>query len=159
MASLQNQLLKAKELNKVELVSSLFDFIRSIEAEIKELNKKQINEFSIDIYGNALGFYSKATERITTDEWEQGLRREEDIKYAGDPFTLRDTGVFLDYGLFARVTDQLVTFGSTDPKTDEVLSNLLSKEIFGLTDTNLNFVIRNKILPFYIQHFRKTLDL
>lgn len=160
MATLQAQLNKAKTLNSENLATLLFEFIRSIESKIKDINEEQIFKFSSDIYGKALGFYSKATERITTEEWEAGLRKESEIKEAGTPFTLKDKGTFLDL-LYAKVSpsQKIITFGSSDPKTGEVLENLLSKSIFGLTDENLQNFIKTDLLPFYQNLARKQIGI
>lgn len=156
MATLQEQLEKANKLNEKTLITNLFTFIRSIEKQLVKLNKEQIHEFSSDIYGNALGFYSRATEYITTNDALLGKGNK--IKREGDPFDMEDTGDFLKQ-LYAKVSKDFITFGSTDPKTDLILENesLLSKELFGLTDENLTKVIKNVILPFYQSHVRTIL--
>lgn len=158
MATLQEQLEKVNKLDEETLVKTLFAFIRSIEKQLVKLNKEQIHEFSSDIYGNALGFYSRATEYITTNNALLG--RGNKIKREGDPFDMDDTGDFLSR-LYAKVSKDFITFGSSDPKTDTILENesLLSKELFGLTDENLTKVIKNVILPFYQDHVRSILGL
>ena len=65
MATLKEQLQRANQLTPEKVNQELFDFIRSIESELTALNKKQLNEESKDIYGDAIGFYSYATEVIT----------------------------------------------------------------------------------------------
>lgn len=133
-----------------DLVSKdLFDFIRSIEKYMVDLNKKQIYEDSQDVYGNAIGFYSRATELITGG-----------AKMAGDPFTGKDTGAWLSK-FYVSVQDGIFFFGSTDPKTDDILDSphWLSADLFGLTDDNLQLVIDDKILPFILQFFRQSLGL
>jgi len=125
---------------------------------LADLNRTQIFEFSTDVFGNALGFYSKATEQITTERALLG--HPGPIKKEGDPFDLKDTGVFLP-SIFARVSKDFVLFGASDPKTDDIMDNpnLLSKDIFGLTDVALTKVIQEKILPFYQRSTRKILRL
>ena len=149
MASFEEQLEKAKKLDKEVISADLFNFIRSIGRELVEMNKKQINEDSMDIYGNAIGFYGYATDLITGGAKKQG-----------DPFTGKDTGNWLDK-FYVTVLDGVFFFGSTDPKTDEILDSphWLSNDLFGLTDDNLNMVIETKLLPFIIDYYRKTLDL
>lgn len=114
-----------------------------------ELNKKQINEDSQDIYGKAIGFYSKATDILTNGQKEWGT-----------PFTGKDTGDWLSK-FYVTVLDDVFFFGSTDPKTDDILSspNWLSSSLFGLTDKNLKDVIDTKILPFVLKNSREKIGL
>lgn len=114
-----------------------------------ELNKKQINEDSQDIYGKAIGFYSKATDILTNGQKEWGT-----------PFTGKDTGDWLDK-FYVTVLDDVFFFGSTDPKTDDILSSphWLSSSLFGLTDKNLKDVIDTKILPFVLKNNREKIGL
>lgn len=158
MATLQAQLQKAQALKSNDVVNAIFRFIKTIEAELVELNRLQLFEKSEGITGDALGFYSKATEFITTNEALLGKGTK--IKRAGEPFDLEQTGVFLD-NLYAKVSNGVITFGSSDPKTDEILENpsLLTKSLFGLTEDNLNLFIRNTLLPFYQKYNRQKLDL
>jgi hypothetical protein len=114
-----------------------------------EMNKKQINDDSKDIYGKAIGFYSKATEIITNG-----------VKGAGEPFTGKDTGNWLN-SFYVTVQDSTFYFGSTDPKTDDILDSphWLSSSLFGLTDENLNLLIETKLKPFVLDYYRQKLDL
>lgn len=149
MANFQEQLQKAQGL-KPELISNeLFQFIKTLRDYMIELNKKQINQDSKDIYGKAIGFYSKATEIITNG-----------AKGAGEPFTGKDTGSWLD-GFYVTVLNDTFYFGSTDPKTDDILDSphWLSSSLFGLTDENLNVLIETRLKPFVIKNYRKKLDL
>lgn len=149
MATLKLQLEKANQIIPERVNQELFDFIRSIEADLTALNKKQLNEDSKDIYGDAIGFYSYATEVIT-----KGAKKK------GEPFDAKDTGAFLD-GLYAKIQGENIYFGSKDPKTKLILNsdNWLSKDLFGLSDENLNFIIQEKLKPFVIQLFRNTLEI
>ena len=98
MATLKDQLQKANRITPEKVNQELFNFIRSIESELTALNKKQLNEDSKDIYGEAIGFYSYATEVITKG-----------AKKRGEPFDAKDTGAFLG-GLYAKVQGQNVFF-------------------------------------------------
>lgn len=149
MASFQDQLEKANSINEDLVTRALFEFIRSIEKELAELNRQQLNEKSKDIYGDAIGFYSYATEVITKGR-----------KKKGEPFDAKDTGSFLQK-LYAKIENNVIVFGSTDAKVDIILNsdNWLSKDLFGLTDEDLQKVIEDKIQPFTINHYRKQLDI
>ena len=149
MANFHTQLEKSKNINEIKISNDLFDYIRSISEELTELNVKQLNEDSKDIFGKSIGFYSEATELITGGK-----------KRKGDPFTAKDTGDFLK-GIYANVFKDNVLFGSSDPKTDDILDSpdWLSNDLFGLTDENLKEVIENKILPFVLMNYRKELGL
>lgn len=149
MATFQEQLEKSKRIDAGTISDELFKFIKTVSAYMVELNKKQINEDSQDIYGKAIGFYSRATELITNG-----------AKGAGEPFTGKDTGSFLDK-FYVTVLDDVFYFGSTDPKTDDILDSphWLSSSLFGLTDKNLKEVIETKIQPFVLNYYRKEIGL
>jgi len=114
-----------------------------------ELNKAQINKDSQDIYGKAIGFYSKATDILTNGQKEWGT-----------PFTGKDTGNWLDK-FYVTVLDDVFFFGSTDPKADDIHDSphWLSQSLYGLTDENLKDVIDTKIKPFVMNYNRKQLGL
>jgi uncharacterized protein (UPF0335 family) len=149
MANFQDQLIKANRIDANTVSKELFDFIRSISKELVELNKRQINQDSQDIYGKAIGFYSRATEFLTLGQ-----------KKAGQPFTGEDTGEWLSR-FYVTVLDNTFFFGSSDPKTDDILDspNWLSSDLFGLTDENLQMVIDTNFLPFILNYYRTSLDL
>jgi uncharacterized protein (UPF0335 family) len=149
MASFHQQLQKSTAIQPEKLSNELFQFIKSLSAYMVEMNKKQINDDSKDIYGKAIGFYSKATEIITNG-----------VKGAGEPFTGKDTGNWLN-SFYVTVQDSTFYFGSTDPKTDDILDSphWLSSSLFGLTDENLNLLIETKLKPFVLDYYRQKLDL
>jgi len=149
MATFQQQLERSKTVSSEIISRELFEFIKTVSDYMVELNKKQINQDSQDIYGKAIGFYSKATELITNG-----------AKGAGEPFTGKDTGDWLSK-FYVTVLDDVFFFGSTDPKTDDILDspNWLSSSLFGLTDKNLKEVIETKFLPFVLKNNRQKLGL
>jgi len=149
MANIEEHFELIKGINEAVVSRELFDFIRSIESDFVDLNRKQLNENSKDIYGQAIGFYSKATEVITKG-----------AKKAGEPFDAKDTGSFLNK-MYARIEQDRVVFGSTDSKVELIMNsdNWLSHDLFGLTDDDLNKVINEKVLPFMIDNYRKHLGL
>jgi len=149
MATLYQQLQKAKKLNHNKVSKDIFRYIRSIEKYIVDLNRDQIEKDSQDIYGKAIGFYSQATDLIT------GGR-----KKAGDPFTGKDTGNWLK-AFYMQEVSGVLRFNSSDPKTSVILKSdaWLSDELFGLTDENLQKVIDEKLLPFFLEYIRKELDI
>ena len=65
MANFQQQLEKSKKLNPDIISAELFTFIKSISKYLIDMNKEQINKNSEDIFGNSIGFYSRATEFIS----------------------------------------------------------------------------------------------
>lgn len=158
MGTLLQQLEKAKRLSPEHLTEIIFDFLRTIEPLMTDLNHDQIFKSSSDIFGNPLGYYSKATEFITTNDALLG--RGTRIKKAGDPYDFKQKGIFLK-GVYAKVANDIVTFGSSDPKTDDILSNvrLLSKEFFGLTDEHKKEVILTQITPHLLKVSRQELGI
>lgn len=149
MAGFLEQREKCAKVRPEVIAAELFEFIRGVKEYLIDLNKKQIREDSQDIYGKAIGFYSKATEEISDGK-----------KKWGEPFTGDDTGSWLDHFYMAVVND-VFYFGSTDPKTDDILTSpdWLSHDLFGLTEEHLNMAIEQKFLPFILDYNRKALDL
>src|SRR5690606_24055140 len=108
---------KAKNLTPQRISNDLFRFIRTIENELAELNRIQLNERSKDVEENPIGFYSAATEYITLNNALLGKGNK--IKKEGDPFDLDDTGKFLP-SIFAKVQNDSIFFDATDEKKLEV---------------------------------------
>ena len=71
-----------------------------------------------------------------------------------------ETGDFFK-GFYMQEVAGVLSFGSTDPKTSEILSSesWLSDELFGLSDENLKEVIENRLLPFFMEHCRVILEI
>jgi hypothetical protein len=149
MATLQEQLTKAKKLQPNKLQTDLFKFIKSIEKELLDKNKNQIFNNSKDINGKPIGFYSYATEVISKGK-----------KKKGEPFTGFDTGDFFK-GFYMQEVSGVLRFGSSDSKTQTILSskNWLSDDIFGLSDEDLKEVIETRLLPFFIENSRNILEI
>jgi uncharacterized protein (UPF0335 family) len=149
MATLQEQLTKAKKLQAKSLQNDLFRFIKRIEKELLDRNKDQIVNESKDIFGNPIGFYSYATEVISRGR-----------KKKGEPFTGYETEDFFK-GFYMQEVAGVLRFGSTDPKTSKILSSesWLSDELFGLSDENLKEVIEKRLLPFFIDNCRAILAI
>lgn len=136
----------AAKLTPNKVISDLFNFIRTLENEMAQFNRAKIFIDSEDIEGKALGFYSPATEVISGGK-----------KKAGDPYNLFETGDFLG-SIFAKVEKESVFFDATDPKTTEIFKNLLTTNIFGLSDADLNRVIQERILPFFLDYYHAKLN-
>lgn len=149
MATLQEQLTKAKKLQAKSLQNDLFRFIKRIEKELLDRNKDQIVNESKDIFGNPIGFYSYAIEVISRGR-----------KKKGEPFTGYETEDFFK-GFYMQEVAGVLRFGSTDPKTSKILSSesWLSDELFGLSDENLKEVIEKRLLPFFIDNCRAILAI
>ena len=149
MATLQEQLTKAKKLQPSRLQNDLFNFIKSIEKQLLDKNKDQIFNDSKDINGKPIGFYSYATEVISKGK-----------KKKGEPFTGFDSGDFFK-GFYMQEVSGVLRFGSSDSKTQTIINseNWLSDEIFGLSDENLKEVIEKRLLPFFIENSRNILEI
>ncbi len=136
---------KALKLTPQKISNDLFNFIRTLEVVLADYNVDRLFNSSEDIFGKPIGFYSKGTELITN-----GRKKE------GQPFNLKETGEFLEK-LFAKVQKDSIFFDSSDTKKQDVLRNLLTPNIFGLQDEDLNRVIKEKLLPFFLRYFKKNL--
>lgn len=149
MANFNQQLVKAKTLNPDKVSKALFRFIKSIEKQILDRNKEQLYEDSQDIHGQAIGFYSFATEQITKGR-----------KKKGEPFDAKDSGDLFKQ-MYMQEVSGVIRFGSKSPHLADIFKSKswLSKDILGLTDENLNEIIQTELLPFIINHFRNTLEI
>jgi len=145
MATFQEAQQIALKLTPKKIVSDTFRFIRSIEKELAAYNRSTLFDDSEDIFGKPIGFYSYATQLATNGE-----------KIKGDPFNLKDTGKFLEE-LYADVDEDSIFFSTRDPKLNKVMENLLSENIFGLQDDDLEKVISERVLPFLLDYFHKHL--
>lgn len=135
MATLLEQYQNAKKLTPEKIVSDVFKFIDAIKEELAAYNVATLHQDSEDIFGKPIGFYSPGTENITNGR-----------KKAGEPFDLLESGDFLE-SIFAKVQKDSVFFDASDSKKKEVFANLLSNNIFGLQEQDLNKVIQERILP------------
>lgn len=149
MANFQQQLEKAKQLSPEKVSKALFVFIRSIEKQILDKNREQLFEKSQDIHGDAIGFYSYATEQITNGR-----------KKKGEPFDAKESGDFFSK-MYIQEVSGVVRFGSKSPHYADILKSKswLSKDILGLTDENLKQLIETELTPFIISHYRNTLKI
>lgn len=149
MANFKQQLEKAKSLNPDKVSKALFVFIKSIEKQILDKNKEQLYEDSQDIHGQAIGFYSYATEQITNGR-----------KKKGEPFDAKDSGDFFNK-MYMQEVAGVIRFGSKSPHYADILKSKswLSKDILGLTDENLNKLIETELKPFIINNYRNTLEI
>ena len=145
MQAYQNLINNSKKLTKSKVKKDLFNFIRQLEGGLAVINRDTIFKKSEDTQGDPIGFYSIATEEIT-----EGRKKE------GDPFDLKESGTFLD-SLYAKVQNDSILFDTTDPKKKKVLRNLLSENIFGLQDRDLNELIEQKLSPFMVIYYSQEL--
>jgi hypothetical protein len=109
------------------------------------INRDTIFKKSEDTQGDPIGFYSRLTEEITGGRKEEGHR-----------FDLRESGTFLD-SLYVKVQNDSILFDTTDPKKSEVLKNLLSEDIFGLQDSELDELIEQKLALFMVIYYAQEL--
>jgi uncharacterized protein (UPF0335 family) len=149
MANFNQQLVKAKTLNPDKVSKALFLFIKSIEKQILDKNKEQLYEDSQDIHGQAIGFYSYATEQITKGR-----------KKKGEPFDAKDSGDLFKQ-MYMQEVSGVIRFGSKSPHLADILKSKswLSKDILGLTDENLSVIIKTELTPFILTHYRNTLGI
>lgn len=149
MATFQQQLARAKKLKPKKLEIDLFKFIRSIEKDLLDIQKKRISVESKDIFGNPIGFYSYWTEVITNGRKKQG-----------EPFTGIETGDWMR-GFYMQEVSGVLRFSSRDPKNQIILNSehWLSDELFGLSDKELKEVITKRLLPFFINNSRNILEI
>lgn len=152
MASLEQQLKKAKQLNPKKLSSELFSVIRKIDKDLIELNTKNQLYQGFNAEGKRL--VNQKTKRTVysplTEEISGGRKK------AGDPYNFYDTGDFFG-GFYIKVSKDKAVFGSKDSKTPLLIEEY--GEIFGLTDKNLRQTIQNKILPIFLKYLKTNLGI
>ena len=147
MATLREQLKRAKQISPKKIEKALFNHLVSLKNELIRINTDRLENKSDDIFNNPIGFYSKATEIISKGS-----------KKAGEPFTLRDTGTFLN-SFYIQNVSGVIRFLSRDSKKSLVIGNLLTNEIFGLTDEELKAVVKEKLLPFVVNEIKAKLHI
>ena len=145
MANFHTHQKRAKALNHRKVSTDFFNFVRTIETVLADDNAQQLFLDSKDVFGKPIGFYSQGTENITNGR-----------KKAGQPFNLKESGEFLKK-LFAKVKGETIIFDTSDSKKNEVLGNLLTTDIFGLSDQDLKVVIDKKMRPFFIKYYKEKL--
>lgn len=132
----------------------MFQEIRKIEQELINYNIDQIENFT-DSYGQPMvntnkkysGRYSKLTEEIA--KIENPLAS----KNYGDPYNFLWTGEFLK-GFELRIENQTLSFRNTGTGAGSKKAFFDGyKNLLGLTDENLNRVISERILPFFLEYF------
>ena len=131
----------AKKLTRAKVRKDANTFFKILAKELEAFNRSTLFNDSEDVFGKPIGFYSAGTEIMTNGR-----------KRRGEPFDLKETGVFLE-SITVNVVNGTFFFRSTDPKLNEVLSNLLTDDILGIQDDDLQKVINNRILPFFINYY------
>lgn len=134
-----------QSLKKSKVRHDIWEIIKLYEKELAQYNRSQLFIDSKDVNGKAIGFYSKGTESITKGK-----------KKAGQQFNLFDKGKFLP-SIFSKVSEGSIFFGATDSKLPLIFENLLTTDIFSLTESNLNKIIEERFLPKIIEYFKKNL--
>jgi hypothetical protein len=149
---------KAERLSPATVSRALFQLIRNLEKELVSLNIEQIEDHT-DSFGKALdntnkifdGTYSQATEEIARNENPLAS------KNAGDPYNFLWTGEFLK-GFELRIEGNALSFNNTGTGSGTKKAFFDGyKNLLGLTDENLNKVISERLLPFFLTYYRNEL--
>ena len=144
-----------ERLRKTKLLFDSVAWIESFTPQIKIIildwiRNDQLTDEGVDMDGDIIGEYSKATEIISGGE-----------KLEGDHFTLNDSGSFYR-SMFIRVLqDSIIVDGDTAKmETSFSQKNGLwwRDEILGLTDENLQKLVI-EIKKKYIEYARKVLAI
>ena len=129
--------------NKSKFTKLVLRTAFKFEAYLVDLNQIQLSN-GLNIQGQVIGQYAKATEEIAKTESTR------EPKIAGDPFNFEWTGKLFD-GMRIRLTAKALIFYSTDPKADLVTAkygDIFSESvIFGLTQESLVDFMENKFIP------------
>ena len=160
MASIHQFQQRAKNIKPSKVKIDLFRYIRTLEQLFFQLNLEQLNDRK-NAKGGVLknsfrrysGVYSEATEEIAKSSNALASKK------AGEPYNFLWTGDFFKgFELFIRNGD-LELFSTGTGNGDKANFFDGYKDLFGLTDENLNQIINEKLYPFTIQFFRTQLGL
>jgi hypothetical protein len=133
----------ANNLKKINTDILVKQVVEQIDEEIILLNaENQLDERGVDNEGSSLGQYSESYKKIKR---KKGQRT--------DHVTLRDTGKFKN--LFkVKAKKEEAEIYSTDKKTLWLMKRY-GRDIFGLTDDNLQMLIDLRFKPFIINNLKK----
>lgn len=149
---------KAERLTPQRIEKELFEEIRRIEHFLINLNILQIEE-SKDSFDNTLensnsfysGVYQESTAAIAS------LESTVAPKVAGQPYNFAWTGDFIK-GFVLDIRNKTISLNSTGTGGgDKAVFFAGYQNLFGLTDESLSKVVREKLLPFFINFFRTQL--
>jgi len=144
---IQSRVSALKDRKTLELI--LFVEIKKAEKIFIEAQKMQLNA-GVNNKGKVIGTYSQATEEIAKG---QNTRKP---KIAGQPYNFEYYGDFFD-DMVLDVFEDSASFFSTDSKTEELIGKY--KGLFGLTEENLEEIIRETIAPRFVGEIRNILQL
>ena len=135
---------KLKAIRDFEVEKAMYKYIKSdLEHLLLKKNWEQIFVDNTDIDEDILGYYKPITEKIAK---ARGMPS----KKANTPFTMINTGEFSG-SLRIKTHYRKITIWSTSPTYEKIMldtnANYQSKEFFGLTEKNLNRIIKTWILP------------
>lgn len=133
----------ANNLKKINTDLLVKQVVEQVDEEMILLNaENQLDERGVDNTGASLGQYSEQYKKIKR---RKGQRT--------DHVTLRDTGTFKKEFKVKAKKDEAEIY-STDKKT-MWLMNRYGRNIFGLTDENLQMLIDLRFKPFIINNLKK----
>ena len=160
--NLNQAIQRARSLSPEKIIRDLFLEIRRIDAYLISLNIDQVESHQNSEGGRLenddsaySGYYTERTEAIYNNgpNWAGGK-----AKVAGDPYNFDMTGAFLQ-GFQLYIEGGVVSIDSagTDSNADKARFFMGYEDLFGLTDENLEKVITEKVLPFFIEYFTENL--
>lgn len=160
--NLKEAVQRARSLSPEKIIRDLFLEIRRIEDFLISLNIDQVESHQ-NSQGGRLenddstysGYYTEKTEAIYNNSPNWTARKP---KVAGDPYNFDMTGAFLT-GFQLYIEGGVVSIDSagTETNADKARFFMGYEDLFGLTDENLEKVITEKVLPFFIDYFIENL--
>lgn len=167
MATLNQQLEKSRSLTPARISRELFQFIKSIESEIFDLNIKQI-EKSENAKGQPLvnkdttfdGVYSKTTDAIASGSVSlaKGEAPNKD-KIAGEPYNFDWTGDFFKGFEMTVFADHVELFSTGEGTGDKKTFFDGYESLYGLTPESIKIVIETRLIPFLNNYSRTAIGI
>jgi len=158
MATLAQQLKKAKRLNEKALLKSSFKFIKSIEKLVFDANLKQLEQgenAESQVLEHKNKRYSGHYTRYTAENSQDALLPKEE----GKLYNFVYSGDFIKGFTMQVFTDKVVINSKGTGSGDKQLFFDGYDSLFGLTDDNLKAVIKTRLLPFILTDIRKTINV
>lgn len=136
--------------NRDVVYGIFFESVRAFEEYLIDFNKIRLEEGE-NVQGQIVGTYSRATELEAL--FGEGPRPIQP-KVEGEPYNFQWTGGLFD-GMKIEVFGDRAEFTSTDAKTNELRNKY--GDIFGIQPQDYQEALRDKLIPDFINRFRKAL--
>ena len=151
MATILEQVKNLEKLNETEITKQLFLAIKKAEDKFIEFNKSQLGSGE-NIFGSIVGLYAESTQSYADRD---GISNKKPV---GEPYYFDWFGDFYK-GFGLSVNGDEATIFSTGIGSGDKANFLTSSNLFGLSDKNLDILIKTEISPFINKFAREILKI